>query len=95
MARSSFMQRVLTRLRQRDVVQLWLAGMGLVFMAAVAVWGQSQDYINATLTERLNGMELRLGRLETYLGALVAAVLGNLIAHIVEIRGRPKHRHHD
>jgi len=80
-------------MRRRDIRQLWTVCLAVLCLATTVVTiGQSQDYINATLTERLNGVELRLGRLETALMGLVATVLANLGAHIMEIRSRQRDR---
>lgn len=75
--------------RATDIAQLYLVGTALVFLAFVFVTGvfaQSQDAINATLFERINGIVFRLDRLENYTTAAILALIANFFAHLIQIR---------
>lgn len=80
------------QMRRSDKVQLWCVGFGLVFMLTIVVSGQSQEAVNATLFERINGITHRLDTIERYLTATIVALISNLIAHIASIRSQQRRR---
>lgn len=86
-------------MRRHDTVQLYLVGFALLFVFVVSAggWAQSQDAINATLFERLNGITFRLDRLENMTSAAIVALIANFIAHLVQIRTQRvrRERRHD
>lgn len=73
-------------LRRADKIQLWCTGFGLIFLLTVVLLAQSQETINATVSERLTYINLRLDRIEGYLTATIVALISNLVAHVVSIQ---------
>lgn len=85
-------------MRRTDIVQLYLVGFGLMFFVLVvsaAALAQTQDAINATMFERLQGILFRLDRIEAYMNAGIIALVLNFIAHLVQIRGQSSRRRSD
>lgn len=83
------------RLRRTDNTQLWIVGVGLLFLLIVVagnVLAQTQEGINATVFERMNGILYRLDRMENYQTASIVALIGNFVAHLVQIRSRKSAR---
>jgi hypothetical protein len=74
--------------RKTDIVKLWMIGFSLIFLVSVVTLGQTQDYINATVHERLNSMNYRLDKIENYVTASILALIANFIAHLVDIKSR-------
>lgn len=87
-------------MRRTDILQLYLVGFGLVFVLWVSAtaWAQvppSQEAINATLFERLNGIVFRIERVENFLAAAIVALIANFVAHLVQIRNQSARRRGD
>jgi hypothetical protein len=74
--------------RKTDIVKLWMVGFSLIFLVSVVTLGQTQDYINASVHERLNAMNYRLDKIENYVTASILALIANFIAHLVDIKAR-------
>ena len=81
-------------MRRCDIAQLYLVGFALMFVLFVSVgaWAQTQDAINATVFERLSGINFRLERLESLNTAALVALVANFIAHILQIRSQSSKR---
>jgi hypothetical protein len=78
-------------MRRSDITQLYLAGFGVAFLLVVSVQSLasqpvSQEAINATIFERINGITYRLDQLEYYVKAAILALIANGIAHVVQIK---------
>ena len=78
-------------MRRAELLQLYLVGFALVFLLTLTALGQSQDSINATVIERMNALEFRLSRVESYLTAAIIALIANFAAHLVDIKQRMHH----
>lgn len=64
----------------------------VVHIAVTLTFAQTQDAINATLTERTANLALRLDTIEWYMRTTIVGVIGNLVAYIVTIRSQVKGR---
>lgn len=56
------------------------------FWPAMAVFAQSQDAINATLTQQVIALVERIGKIESMINAVLVALVINFIAQVVQIR---------
>lgn len=85
---------------KRNCMSLWILRSTLAFMVTgclvSAVAGQSQDFVNATATERMNAadrrisvVEARLDRLDDKLMAGLVGLVANLAVHLLQL-GRKK-----
>lgn len=81
-------------MRRSDLCQLAILGGALLGLTTFVLLAQSQDAINATIIERMNGFEFRLGRIENLFYGLMVAQAGNIGVHVYEItlRKQPRNR---
>lgn len=82
-------------LRQQDRAQFYIVAGALVFLLTVIagnVYAQTQEAINATFSERMSGIYYRLDRLENYMNAAIAALIANIVAHLVQIQAQRANR---
>lgn len=80
--------------RWTDRASSYLLSVFLVALCAAGVhlWAQSQDSVNARLDERLNSLAYRVEKLETSQTYGLGALIANLVAHILQIRGQKGQR---
>lgn len=82
--------------RRDDRISVWLCGgaiaLLLLLIAAVVMAGQSQDAINATTTERMVSIGERVQKLEAAQNVVILALLGNVGAHLFQIKSQQRRR---
>lgn len=78
-----------------NIVLLIILGVLLAsFLSSMLVAQQAhtQDAINAVVTERFSSLILRIERIEQMLNWGLAALVGNIAAHVLDITGQRKRR---
>lgn len=81
--------------RVNDWVRMGLlatAAIVAAFWPAVSAFAQTQDAINATLTEQIKGVVLRIDKIDSMINAVLIALVINFIAQVVQIRRTPSGR---